>query len=267
MGRMLCAETQMEDGKYLRTWVDRQPQPQDVCVAAEPGAQFVQLEIRKLEVAEKVLVEALSVLPSAGRPGGDGGLTVSEDPFSGGWVQPFGACCQHDCDLVRGGFQTIEGSVTPGSERGVASLTAKGLDAFGLAMLTVSNQSMNVSVCDSKVGTLSIRTGEALCVHPLRGSPTAFDLAPGAHCRRCWHHHRRESGGESTSWAIGWGARLEEAVERGALGCCQLGRAMMRPAKETQPCEREHEDTQEQMKDHVMRHKDPHYGKFEGWEV
>jgi hypothetical protein len=41
----------------------------------------------------------------------------------------------------------------------------------------------------------------------------------------------------------------------------------MRPAKETQPCEREHEDTQEQKKEHVMRHKDPHYGKFEGREV
>ena len=71
----------------------------------------------------------------------------------------------------------------------------------------------------------------------------------------------------STSWAIVWGARLEEAGERSALGCCQLGRTMMRPAKETQPREREHEDTQEQKKEHVMRRTDPHYVKYEGWEV
>jgi hypothetical protein len=66
---------------------------------------------------------------------------------------------------------------------------------------------------------------------------------------------------------IVWGARLEEAVERAALGCCQLGRAMMGPAKETQPREREHEDTQEQKQEHLMPHKDPHYVKFEGWEA
>jgi hypothetical protein len=41
----------------------------------------------------------------------------------------------------------------------------------------------------------------------------------------------------------------------------------MGPAKETQPCKREQEDTQEQKKEHVMRHKDPHDVKFEGWEA
>jgi hypothetical protein len=70
-----------------------------------------------------------------------------------------------------------------------------------------------------------------------------------------------------TSRAIVWGAWLEEAVERGALGCCQLGRAAVGPAKETQPREREQEDTQEQKKEHLKRHKDPHYVKFEGWEA
>ena len=64
-----------------------------------------------------------------------------------------------------------------------------------------------------------------------------------------------------------WGTRLEETVERGALGCCQLGRAMMGPAKETQPRKREHEGTQEQKKEDVMRHKNPHSVKFEGWKV
>ena len=53
-------------------------------------------------------------------------------------------------------------------------------------------------------------------------------------------------------------AAVPEAVERGALGCCRLGRAMMGPAKETQPREREHEDKQEQKEEHMKRHKDPH---------
>jgi hypothetical protein len=86
MGRVLCAETQMEDGKNLRTGVDRQPQPQDVCIAAQPGTQFVQLDIRKLEVAEKVLMEGLCMLPCTGQLGDDRGLTEAEDTFSGGSI-------------------------------------------------------------------------------------------------------------------------------------------------------------------------------------
>jgi len=56
MCRVLRAETEMEDGKNLRAGVDGQPQPQHLCGAAEPGTQFVQLEVRDLEVAEKVLM-------------------------------------------------------------------------------------------------------------------------------------------------------------------------------------------------------------------
>jgi len=107
MGRVLRAETEMEDRENLRTRVDRQPQPQDVFVAAEPGAQFDQLDIRKLEVAEKVLVEGLSVLPSAGQPGGNGGLTVAENMLSGGSVQPKGSRSQHHCNVMGRGFQTV----------------------------------------------------------------------------------------------------------------------------------------------------------------
>ncbi len=64
-----------------------------------------------------------------------------------------------------------------------------------------------------------------------------------------------------------WRARLEKAVERGALGCCRLGRAMMGPAKETQPREREHEDTHEQKEENMKRHKNPHGVKFEIWKA
>ena len=55
----------MEDGKKFRTGVDGQPKPQDVGVAPESRPQFVQLDIRKLEMTENVLVQALGVQPCA----------------------------------------------------------------------------------------------------------------------------------------------------------------------------------------------------------
>jgi hypothetical protein len=68
---------------------------------------------------------------------GDGNLTVAEDPLGSGRVQSFGELRQHHPDLVRGGFQRIQGSVASGSERRVAGLAAKGLDALSLAMRAI----------------------------------------------------------------------------------------------------------------------------------
>ena len=56
MRHVLRAGAEMEDGKNLRAGVDGQPQPQDLFGAAQPGSQFVQLEMRELEIAERVLV-------------------------------------------------------------------------------------------------------------------------------------------------------------------------------------------------------------------
>ena len=74
---MLCTWTQMEHGNKLGAGIDGEPEPQHLFGAAQPCAQFIQLEIRKLEMTEKVLVEALSMLPSTGEPGSDGGLSVA----------------------------------------------------------------------------------------------------------------------------------------------------------------------------------------------
>jgi hypothetical protein len=174
----------MEDGKKLRTWVDGQPQPQDVGVAAESRPQFVQLEIGKLEMTEKVLVEALGMQPSAGQPGDDGRLTVAENPLCGGWVQPFGQSRQYHGDLVRGGLQPVQWGVASGTERGVAGLTTKRLNPLSRAMLAIPDESMDVSVCDPKVRTLTVRTGEALRIYAFGSTPPAFHLAPGAKRQR-----------------------------------------------------------------------------------
>ncbi len=79
-------------------------------------------------MAEEALVQGLSVLASASEPSGDGGLPVAKDPRGLGRIQPFGQRSEHHGDLMGRGFQTVQGSVAPGSEGSAASLTAKGIN-------------------------------------------------------------------------------------------------------------------------------------------
>ncbi len=53
MRHVLRAGAEMEDGKNLRAGVDGQPQPENLFVAAQPGSQFIQLEVRELEIARR----------------------------------------------------------------------------------------------------------------------------------------------------------------------------------------------------------------------
>jgi hypothetical protein len=89
MCHVLRAGTEMEDWNKLRAGVDGQPQPQQPCGAAQPGAQFIQLQMREPEMAEEAFVQGLCMFPGASQPGADGGLSVAEDPFGSGRVQPF----------------------------------------------------------------------------------------------------------------------------------------------------------------------------------
>ena len=176
----------MEDWKKLRAGIDGQPEPQQLCGAAQPGAQFIQLQMRELEIAEEALVQGLCMCPSATQPDRDGRLSVPENPFGGGRAGPFRQRREHHGDLVSGGFQPVEGRVAPGSEDGVAGLTTKALDALGLAMLAIAHQGMNGSVGDPEVRTLPVGTGEAIGLYPLRGPPPAFHLRPRTYQHRCW---------------------------------------------------------------------------------
>ena len=200
--------------------IDGQPEPEHLCGAAQPGAQFVQLQVREVEMAEEALVQGLCMLASTGQPGRDGGLSKAEDPLGSRRVQPFGQRREHHGDLVRGGFQTVQGRVAPSTERGTAGLAAKRLDPLGTAMLAISDQRVNVSIGDPEVRALLVGTGEALGVDPLGCSSAAFDLTPGTYRRRRWPSTRRGSGGETTGGAIVWAAGLQQTVERGALGPC-----------------------------------------------
>ena len=150
--------------------------------------------------------KACACSKAARQPGNDGGLPVAEDLLSDGRVQPFGECRQHYCDLLRGRFQTVQGGMASGTESGAAGLTTKRLDALSMAMLTISNQGVNVRVCDVRVGALAVRTGETLRVHPLGCASAAFHLTPGADRRRRRPHSRRVGAGEATGGAIVWRA-------------------------------------------------------------
>ncbi len=87
-------------------------------------------------------------------------------------------------------------------------------------MLAISDERVDSSVSVPKVAALWVGTSEALGVYAFGSSSSAFDLTPGTHRQRRWLYSRRGRGGESTGRAIVWAARLEEAVERSALGCC-----------------------------------------------
>jgi len=90
MRHVLRARAQREHRKNLGAGVDGEPEPDHLFVAAQPGAQFVQLHVRELKVAERVRVQCLSVLASAREPSRDRGLSKAEDAFCSRRIQPFG---------------------------------------------------------------------------------------------------------------------------------------------------------------------------------
>ena len=202
MCHVLGAGTELNHRKNLRARINRQPQPEDLCSAAELCWQFVQLEVWEVEMAEGSFVQRLSVLACPSKSPHNRGLSKTEDPFGGGRIEPFGQRREHHGDLVRWGFPKIQGSVALGSERGMAVLTTKHLDMLGTAMLAISHQCMHVRVGDAEVQVLLIETGEALCVHALGCSAPAFHLTPGAYSCRGWSRTWRRRAGETAERAV-----------------------------------------------------------------
>ena len=256
MCHVLCAGTQSEHGKNLRARIDGQPEPEYLCGTAQPGAQFIQLQVWEVEMAKDAFVQGVCVLASASHPGGDSRLSVAKDAFSRGRIQPFGQRRQHDGDLLRRGFQAVQGRVASGTECAAASLAAKGLDAFGLPMRAIADQRVDVSIGDAAVRALVVGTSEPLGVDVSGCSPPAFYLAPGAHRSWRWPSTQRRRGAETTGRAIFGGAGLEQTVERAALGPSSWGgRPKRESVKTPQQCQREeetdHQQEHEQMKGHT----------------
>ena len=137
MGHVLCSGAELKHGKNLREGINGQPEPQHLLRAAQLGSQFIQLEVRKVEVAEAVLVQGLCMFPCASQPRGDGGLSVTEDTLGSRKIQPFGQRRQNHGDLLGGSFQPVQRRVAPRTERRATSRTSKGLDPLDMAMLAI----------------------------------------------------------------------------------------------------------------------------------
>src|SRR5690349_13174203 len=73
----------------LGTRVDGQPKPLHLTMAAQPGSQFVQLDVWEVQVAEAALMQELRMLTRASEPPRDGRLTGAQDPRSRQRVEPF----------------------------------------------------------------------------------------------------------------------------------------------------------------------------------
>ncbi len=250
----LRARPQMEHRDDLGEGVNGQPEPLHLRMAAKPGAQFVQLQVREPQMAEGPLVQGLGVFPCARQPGGDRGLSKTEDPRGSRKVQPFGQRREHHGDLLRGRFQTVQGRVASRTEGGAAGLTPKGLDRFGLAMFAIAHQRVPMSVSVAEVPALPVRTGEPFGGDAFGSSAPTFHLTPGAYWRRYWSSTQRGRGGASTGGAVVWAARLELTGEPAAhLGCCsRLESTVMRKAVGTQ--QRQRADAHEDEQVHLVVH-------------
>src|SRR5215472_13102548 len=170
MGHVLCTGAKLKHRKNLRQRINGQPEPLHLRMAAQPGAEFVQLEVRDPKMAEGTLVQGLCMFPSASEPGRNGGLTKAEDPLGSRRVEPFSQRREHHCNVMRGGFQTIQRRIASSTERGTASLAAEGLDLLSLTMLAIPNEGMDVSISHAEVLTLLIETGIALRVYAFGSS-------------------------------------------------------------------------------------------------
>src|SRR5215470_7346449 len=147
-------------------------------------------------------MEELSVLACPREPPRDGRLTVAEDSFGRGGVQPFGQSREYHGDLVRGGFQPVQRRVVSSAERGAARLAAEGLDLLSLTMLAIPDERVDLRIGDAEVGALRVGTSEPFGVFAFGGSPSTFHLSPGTHRRSRWPSTRRASRAETTGGAI-----------------------------------------------------------------
>jgi hypothetical protein len=69
MSHVLGAGTELKHRNQLGEGIDGQPQPEDLCGATQPGSQFVQLEVREVQMAEEALVQGLRMLAGTGQKG------------------------------------------------------------------------------------------------------------------------------------------------------------------------------------------------------
>jgi hypothetical protein len=158
--------------------VNGQPQPEGVCLAAQPRANLVQLHVRQLEMMEPALVEGCAMLTGPREPSRDRGGTMAEHSYRRRDIKPFSKRSEHFRNPMGCRFEAIERRIGAGAEGGSACLTPEGLDTFSLPVHTITHQSMDLRIGNLIVRAGSVRAGKSVCGNPLGGAPTAFALAP-----------------------------------------------------------------------------------------
>ena len=111
-------------------------------------------------------------------PSRDRGGAMAEHACRRRDIKPFSKRSEHFRNSVGCRFEAIEWRIATGTEGGLAGLTPEGLDAFSLAVHTVTYQSMDLRVGNLIVRARPVRAGKSLCGNPLGSAPTAFALAP-----------------------------------------------------------------------------------------
>jgi hypothetical protein len=191
VGSVLGARTEMQHRDEFREGIEHNPQPTDVRVTPKAGAEFVQLEMGKMQVAKPAVVQGRAVLAGSGQPGGNRACAVPKDPHGCGDTEPFGQRGQDCCDPLGLSFEAIERRVAAGREGRPAGLAAKGLDALSLAMRPIADEGMDVGISDLVLRTGRVGTSEAVRHNAFWCPTSALQLTPRLHHGRRWRYGLR----------------------------------------------------------------------------
>ena len=205
---------EVEHWEQLAQWVNDDPEPQHARPVAQPGPQFIELEVGEAQLLQPVVMQVGAVLTSACQPAGNRLLSMAEDPARGRNTQPFGQHRQHQPDTLGGGFQTVEGRMTARAEGRSTGLTAQRLDALGFPVGAIADQRMHLRVRDAVVGAGGRETGKAISVDAFgRPTPTPYRTPGSNKWRRCSRYAGRPGWRLTTRCAIAGAAWCEQSFE------------------------------------------------------
>jgi len=78
----------MQHRDHLAEGIDRHPQPHCVGAVTQARSEFVELDVRQVEVPQDAVVKRRALFTRSRHPGGDRRVTVTEDPRRGRDRQP-----------------------------------------------------------------------------------------------------------------------------------------------------------------------------------
>jgi hypothetical protein len=105
----------------------------------QPGANFVELDVREGEIPQPVVVERRAVFARSREPGRDGGVPMTEHAHRGGDIQPFSQSREHFTDALGRGLEPVQWRIPSRANGRITRLTTHCLDALMLPMGAVSH--------------------------------------------------------------------------------------------------------------------------------